>query len=270
MTAPVKSCVQDPIPPLASYEDLKKEEWYINVNREIRRLQWSLDGPLDKAVQVMRHAAYDPDDPPLNPSTAPEQTTTRLSLFEPKVSSVTIDVHCLAEWADVWSDMHLECDCLSFEDDPSDVDEEDDHSETRGGRGGYVTIRDFVTAAHLWLLGLRALILRAPRGDQLFNLDLLYEDPEPEPALQADTKLMVLVDGSLHSVGIDVLPESEWLIDSRTNPFPEQPCPPLPRRYTPPPPPDMTPVGGIDPSVERWNKERPPPRLLDAQVWPGV
>ncbi|KAK7941459.1 uncharacterized protein PG986_013846 [Apiospora aurea] len=139
-----------------------------------------------------------------------------------------------------------------------------------GGRGGYVTIRDFVTAAHPWLLGLQALILRAPRGVELFDLDLLYEDPESERSPPADTKLMVLVDGSLRTVGVDVMPESEWLVESKENPFPEQPCPSLPRRYAPPPPPDMTPVGGVDPSVERWNRERPPPGLLHAQVWPGV
>ncbi|KAK7941458.1 uncharacterized protein PG986_013845 [Apiospora aurea] len=77
MTAPVRSLddrlegVQNSIPPLASYEALKKDEWYINVNREIRRLQWSLDGPLDKAVRVMRHAYYDSDDPPPEPFYCP-------------------------------------------------------------------------------------------------------------------------------------------------------------------------------------------------------
>ncbi|KAK8054964.1 hypothetical protein PG993_000191 [Apiospora rasikravindrae] len=264
---------QDPIPPLASYEDLKNDQWYINVNREIRRLRWSLDGPLDKAVQVMRHAYYDPDDPAPEPFYCPRtdddekglernwHAVSELSLFEPRVSSVTIDVHCLAEWADYWSEMHLECDCIAFEDDPSDVDYNEDggHSNQRRstypcgatdpssrydvltvdasssveeGSHGYVTIRDFVTAAHPWLMGLRELILRAPRGEEIYDFDMLYEDPEP--SLPAETKLMALLDGGLHTIALDVMPEEEWLVESRTNPFTDHPA--LPRRYTPPPP----------------------------------
>ncbi|KAK8043762.1 hypothetical protein PG994_012600 [Apiospora phragmitis] len=129
-------------------------------------------------------------------------------------------------------------------------------TSVRRPRGGHVTIRDNVTAVHWWLMGLRE------------DLVLTAGDCERDTTLPSDTKLMVLVGNEPDTV--DVHPDKEWLVESRSNPFPEHPSPP--RRNPPPspPPPDTTPVGGIDPRVERWNRERPPPGLLDAHFWPGI
>ncbi|KAK8083976.1 hypothetical protein PG996_002757 [Apiospora saccharicola] len=90
MTTPAKYVVDDPpvedqnaIPPLASYEDLRADYWYPNMPREVRRLRWSLDGPLDKAVSVMHHAYYDPDDPPPEPFYQPQADNDDTTAPEP-------------------------------------------------------------------------------------------------------------------------------------------------------------------------------------------
>ncbi|KAK7923757.1 Pectin lyase fold/virulence factor [Apiospora marii] len=306
MATPATAVVDHPheegeniIPPLASYEDLENDYWNPRMNRDVRRLRWSLDGPIAQAVSVMHHAYYDPEDPPPEPfycSPANSDSdnegpgtwhaVSQPSLYEPKVSSVTVDVSCLHNWAGGWDELHMDCDTLLW-DEPSDEQLEDDDdqfslsssstcycgerppwrfydpltihaSSTVEEGGGYVTIRDYVTAAHPWLQGLRELILTALSPDITGDYDV-----------SADAKLMAMATG--FSRKIDVLPWPTWLEYSRYNPLPEHSSPP--RRYPPrprPPTPPFVPVGGIDLSIVESNRNRPPPGLRDAHIWPGV
>ncbi|KAK8043761.1 hypothetical protein PG994_012599 [Apiospora phragmitis] len=59
-------------PPEGGYP--RHDYWSCHVNRDIRRLRWSIDGPLDKAVLVMHSPHYNPDDLNLSPPTVPGRT----------------------------------------------------------------------------------------------------------------------------------------------------------------------------------------------------
>ncbi|KAK8100628.1 uncharacterized protein PG998_007974 [Apiospora kogelbergensis] len=232
----------------------------------------------------MRHAYYDPEDP------SPESfccsrtnengaetwhAVSQLSLSDPKASSVTIDVSCVSEWSDYWWELNLESDITS-PDFPS-LDDDDQspgpcpfcgqvwcgqgnpyanckltvHASTEGG---HVTIRDFVTNMHPRLTSMREDLLRT-----LGNWEL-------HAALPADTQFRVLVGGCNR---VDVVAVQQWLVESRSNLFPEHRSPPRRLYPSPSPPPDTTPVGGIDPRVERSNDKWMPPGLLDAHIWPS-
>ncbi|KAK8140024.1 hypothetical protein PG984_000090 [Apiospora sp. TS-2023a] len=98
--------------------------------------------------------------------------------------------------------------------------------------GGYVTIRDYVSALHPWLMSMRELILMA-LGDENNYVD------EVKP-LPIDTKLMVMADW--FSCDVSVLPAPEWFESNTSahNHFPEHPSPP--RRQLPSPPPPVIPA----------------------------
>lgn len=121
MIAPVGSAAEadsrrESIPTLDSFENLK-EDWYVNLNSETRRLRWLLDGSIENAVYVIRQAYYDPDDPPPEPFYCPLADETGLGtwhdlaqmpLYIPKVLSMKMGIHFLNDWAIDWEMKHYE------------------------------------------------------------------------------------------------------------------------------------------------------------------
>lgn len=127
------------------------------MNRELRRLLWSLYGHLDKAVALMHHAYHDPEDPPPEPF-----CRSRASSDSPSDNQGPETWHAVSG-DDDRSSLSSSSSCYCGEKPPwRTYDPLTIHaSSTVEARGGYVTIRDYVVAAHPWLQGLRELILTA-------------------------------------------------------------------------------------------------------------
>ncbi|KAH8698047.1 hypothetical protein GQ44DRAFT_633501 [Phaeosphaeriaceae sp. PMI808] len=174
------------------------------------RLYWTLNGPLTSAISVMDDKFYDPD-VPLEPyclQTEPSliwSSVAQSPLTEPKISSVTVGVEQLDDWEDQWMELHrehaipgLHSDEARFgplaDFDPDSDEEGPEHllrcchgdrprktkvSLTVNATEGFLTIHDYVSAVHPWLMGLYEKILQAS-GD--------LQDNVPLPS---DTRLMI-------------------------------------------------------------------------------
>jgi hypothetical protein len=275
---------------LPSFEDLRRAKKPCYRSKDVDRLYWTLDGPLDKAVSVMCHGYYDTKDPAPKPYCCNQKDTTsttqtgswhpisQSSIVEPKVSSVTVHVQCLSYWEDDWDASHIEHvdpfndpECFGPLPDNYGEDDYDDSEpppellrccgqEVPKGKdvgltvkaateGGFVTIHDFVTSVHPWLLSLRGDILQAS-GD--------LQDGTPLPA---DTELMVLVYGDK----VNVVTKKEGRNSKARNPFLDEYTPPLADPVDHVYAPDETPVGSVVPGIYTG----PLPRLLDSHHWPG-
>ncbi|KAK4246222.1 hypothetical protein C7999DRAFT_33355 [Corynascus novoguineensis] len=155
-----------------SYEARKDAGEVVQLSADVRRLRWSLNGPLATSVQ-----AAAADDGTITSWHAVAQSP----FTEPKVSSVTIKVDPLEHWEWQWLEQN--------EPYPNDPDgscavgerprDKDARLEVKAA-GEFLTIHDYVSAVHPWLMGLR--------GDLLAALALTaagQDDPLPP-----ETKLM--------------------------------------------------------------------------------
>jgi hypothetical protein len=131
------------------------------------------------------------------------------ALIESTVASITVESADLSNWASSWALLHME---------HADADTDDDNSGDENSSSGpclgcgelppreydtlvveasdkpYVTIHDYITAVHPWLMSLRQDILESRN---------VWDDEPPNP----DTKLMVCP-GAPHYVVIDT--EENW------------------------------------------------------------
>ncbi|KAL2016675.1 hypothetical protein VTK56DRAFT_3177 [Thermocarpiscus australiensis] len=144
----------------------------------------------------------------------------RQPISEPRVSSITVRVLELRDWEDTWEELHWEHNAEEFRCEAGVVAGEEVGDDDGGGGGGvaggdcrcgaakpvgmkdvsvvvtgtggvteggggggFVTVHDYVTAVHPWLMGLR--------GDILGALGTLNGDNAPLPA---ETELMVSCD----------------------------------------------------------------------------
>ncbi|KAI4915887.1 hypothetical protein J4E90_004333 [Alternaria incomplexa] len=196
-----------------AYEVYRDAQRPIGFSFDAQRLKWVLDGPLISAIEVMHDIKYDPNiaTEPYGDKTASTTTwhpVSQLPLTEPKISSVIVHIDSLEDWEVQWLEIHRFChDPEENGEDPeeflfgelsdynSDSDEEEEPHLLRCCRanrprkkgetllvkasGAYVTIHDYVSAVHPWLMDRREDIFGA-EGDLLKN----------EP-LAAGTKLMV-------------------------------------------------------------------------------
>lgn len=217
---------------------------FIPATKDAKRLYWALTGPLSTSIFVMPEPFYDPNAPlepyvrggssgadasdlhPVSPS----------PLTEPKIRSATVSVDVLDDWEKLWGETHD-----GHWDGPDD-DWEAEGSQVRFGMipgedpeyegfpgqehlrrccgvdrpldkaaklvveatGEFLTVHDFVSAVHPWLLGLRDDILAA------------YGDAVAGKPLPPGTKLMVShpKPGSLM-----VMPEERWKASRKKHPL---------------------------------------------------
>jgi hypothetical protein len=123
----------------------------------------------------------------------------RAPLTEPKISSVTVEVDPLELWEYNWLQQNE-----PFPDEPTGfgvVGEQPRDKEVRlevkAAPGEFLTVHDYVSAVHPWLMGLR--------GDILAALGL---EAQQDEALPADTRLMVAWFDPRYMTVVD---EEEWV-----------------------------------------------------------
>jgi hypothetical protein len=193
-----------------SFEVAYETHEQVMFTHDALRLYWTLNGPLASAISVMEDKFYDPDVPLdsycLQNEPSPSWSLVAQSpLTEPKISSVTVGVEQLDDWEDEWMELHrdhatpdsqsAEVQFGALADFDADSDEEGpEHllrccgadrprkqkaSLTVNAPGSFLTVHDYVSAVHPWLMSLREKILRAS-GNLQDNV-----------ALPSDTSLMI-------------------------------------------------------------------------------
>jgi hypothetical protein len=154
-----------------------------------KRLFWRLNGPLEGAIEVAPSEYYDPGaimEPYFGHDGAPHPVS-QASLLEPPISSVTVNIQCIESWELGWSDLHWHC---------RDANPSDEYPRREGPRpddetfepniylleccgqkrpwsydkqlqvtaqGDFLTVHEFVSAVHPWLMAMRDTILEALR-----------------------------------------------------------------------------------------------------------
>ena len=218
---------------LPSYEDLRKAGQFVDRSQAARRLCWAVNGPLTDAISVIEKPWIDQDtvaEPYYRHESAAGNASSwhpvsQCPYTEPKVSSVTVTVSPLNEWERQWFELHEEHTELDFPDlDPKEVvygslsnfdperDEEGlehllrccglDRPRDKRARlvvkatGAFVTVHDYVSTVHPWLMSLRE--------DCLAALGVF-----DEKSLPAETKLMVAWQGGPQEVAIRE--ETTWI-----------------------------------------------------------
>lgn len=172
----------------------------IGLSSDAKRLKWALEGPLHTAVEVMRSMKYDPN--VWQPGCVNDQLASDIPipLSDPKVSSVIVHIDQVEDWENQWLEIHRNChDPEDNGEDPEeflfgdlpDHDADSDEEEElhllrccRGDRprkkgatllvkatGAFLTIHDYLSVVHPWLLGRREDIFGA-EGDLMENVPL--------------------------------------------------------------------------------------------------
>ena len=158
-----------------------------------KRLFWTLQGrPLSTAISVMP-ADLNPDAPREAYGTQTLTGTTtwhpisQEAVTAPPVASLTVAEEYLGGWQDEWWTINME----GFDEDvqpaPEDVPPQFEPlvvTASSAAAGGFVTVHDFVSAVHPWLMGLREQILRARN----------VADDEYTPDADGDARLLVVAD----------------------------------------------------------------------------
>ncbi|KAI4640252.1 hypothetical protein J4E93_008457 [Alternaria ventricosa] len=196
-----------------AYEVYRESQQPVGLSLDAQRLKWALDGPLYSAIEVMQGIGYDANiaTEPYGDKTASNTTWHSVSqspLTEPKTSSVIVHIDILEDWEFQWLEMHRFChDPEKNGEDPdeflfgelqdysSDLDKEEEPHLLRCCRanrprkkcetllvkasGAFLTIHDYVSAVHPWLLRQREDIFGA-EGDLMKN-ESLVEDTKLMP-----------------------------------------------------------------------------------------
>ncbi|KAB5580277.1 hypothetical protein GE09DRAFT_1279224 [Coniochaeta sp. 2T2.1] len=208
-----EDAAEKPIPvQFLSYEE-QREKTYVLLTEEARRIRWRLNGPLSTAVSVMEHWQIDPDNAVFEPyhtndgETGPAGSWHPLSqspYTTPKVSSINIAVEALDEWINYWLERHEEHYFERAKPRFGPLPEDDSKTvvtteEREDGRfreaccgtdrpvnktadlvvkatGDFITIHDFLSAVHPYLMDRRADIVAAMREDQYRGNPVPAED----------------------------------------------------------------------------------------------
>lgn len=206
-------------PPYPTLNDLRAaQQTVVPSPNSGKLLFWPLDGPLDAAGVAVMASPTNPDArvPYFNQAAGEDgwHPISKLPISEPKVSSITVRVSELEDWEEMWYEMH--CDHADeggpegaeWDEDrlvrccgtarPADKDVSVVVTGTGGGENGhFVTVHDYLTTVHPWLIGLKSDILGA--------MGTLQGDDGP---LGQNTELMVNYDG-LASLMMEK--RSEWI-----------------------------------------------------------
>ncbi|KAK3380522.1 hypothetical protein B0T24DRAFT_615657 [Lasiosphaeria ovina] len=168
------------------------------LSQPAKRLYWTLQGPLSTAITVM------PLD--LNPD-APREAYFRQTLAgttwhpvsespitDPPVASLAVKETNLMDWRDSWWTVNQEG--LDETDEPEGEPPEFGPLFVRASNGEYVTVHDYVTAVHPWLMGQREQVLKARN---------MAEDDNYEP--EGNERLLLQLN---RPAEISVEDEDEW------------------------------------------------------------
>ncbi|KAK2776569.1 hypothetical protein CKAH01_12342 [Colletotrichum kahawae] len=143
-----------------------------------KRLFWTLNGPLETAIQVAPNQYYEPGnvmEPYFRPAAAglaPSwHPVSQESLMEPQVATITVRLECFDAWEDLWVELHRHC--TDTRTDPRRPRAKDVQLKVTasGGDGTFVTIHDYVSAVHPWIMDMREPLLDVlykVGGGQLF------------------------------------------------------------------------------------------------------
>lgn len=168
------------------------------------RICWNLQSPLETAISVMEGKYYVADaerEPYFNADTVGWHSISRSFVSEPKISSVTVSIDLLRSYADNWEEFHRGDSEPDWDNDPSRViwglllgfesmgvrllkccgEERPNMSSSLRVRasGEFLTIHDYVSQLHPWLM--------ERRQDLLGALTILNGGT----AVPAETELMV-------------------------------------------------------------------------------
>ncbi|KAF6828443.1 hypothetical protein CPLU01_08526 [Colletotrichum plurivorum] len=163
-----------------------------------KRLKWSLNGPLESAIQVAPNQYYEPGDifePYFRPDLEPElawHPVSQESLTQPPVQDAKVRIRCVDDWEELWVELNRYC--TNTKTDPRRPRTE--HIQLNVATSGeFLTIHEYVSAVHPWLMGLR--------GRLLHDLGMQTLDrPWPD-----DTDLVV---SSFGDAPLAVEKEEEW------------------------------------------------------------
>lgn len=171
-----------------------------------RRLLWTLQGPLSSSIFVLSEDR--------NPDGARElllrQTPAGVSWHpiarEPithiPVASLTVKETHLDEWRDEWYTINQEGFDEDVQPDPADFPPKFDPLVVRASSRDFVTVQDFVSAVHPWLMERRGEILRA--------MNVANEEYTPP----ASARLLV---SATRPEELSVEDEDEWMLALRWN-----------------------------------------------------
>ncbi|KAK5659395.1 hypothetical protein OQA88_1488 [Cercophora sp. LCS_1] len=222
---------------LPSYEEHLRAREEVKVSEGARRIRWALNGPLESAITIGRDYFLDPDEVPesyCRGSLGSSEDSlyeawhplSKSPLSEPKISSLQLTVHALHDWDTNWMENHDQHTDPDGTYDPADVlygplpdadkyEKEDAENhlliccglkrprgkkvqlKVEAGTEGFVTIRDFASVVHRYLMGRRAEIIEA-----------MNEDPgRAGKPFSSGTRLMVGWNAPNY---VDVHGEDEW------------------------------------------------------------
>ena len=169
-------------PPLPTYESLAAARQTVWPSPDFFRLRWRLSGPLSTHINVLA-SAVDATSPqtPYQPSPSTFHPISSSPLSDPPISSITVTINPLDEWAEAWGEAHHGDIGGNQEWDPQEEEEDSTTTSRRlirccgeerpgpgpsltvsasGGRP-FVTVHDYVMTVHPWLMGLDAEIRAA-------------------------------------------------------------------------------------------------------------
>ncbi|KAK1966747.1 hypothetical protein LY78DRAFT_35525 [Colletotrichum sublineola] len=151
-----------------------------------KRLYWTLNGPLESSIQVAPSHYYEPGDV-MEPYFRPGDTdsgpapswhpVSQESLMDPPVTAITVRVQCIDSWEELWVDLYR--DQIDTRTDPRRPRAQDVQLEVKTS-GAFLTVHEYVSIVHPWLMGLRERILDAQGRAEL------------HPPWPPETKLAVL------------------------------------------------------------------------------
>lgn len=202
------------------------------VSPDARRMRWSLNGPLETAITVARAHSFDPDEDPepyyqgLRDGLPIWHPISQSSISNRKISSLRIHVNPLDMWDYFWMEKHEMHTDPAGTYDPAVVrygpfadDDEDEKSDGEEhllvccwekrprGKGThvlvkatdeFVTIHDFLSVVHPYLMARRDEIIEA-----------MSNDPgRMNGPFVSETKLMVTLSSP---ASVNVKDEAEWL-----------------------------------------------------------
>ncbi|KAK2012467.1 hypothetical protein LZ32DRAFT_658750 [Colletotrichum eremochloae] len=127
-----------------------------------KRIFWTLNGPLESAIQVAPKPYYELGDtmePYFRPGPASSwHPVSQEYLMEPQVTSITARVQCLDDWEDLWVELNRKC----HDTKNHPLRPRAKHIQLKVTTSGeFLTIHEYVSAVHPWLMGMREKILYA-------------------------------------------------------------------------------------------------------------
>ncbi|KAI1452080.1 hypothetical protein F4805DRAFT_55120 [Annulohypoxylon moriforme] len=219
---------------LPSFDVLRDANNPPDLSPEMQRVFWTIDGPLSESIWIMESCHNTDSLEPYFKADDPKERwhpVSQAPLTDPKVSSITVRVYELDKWEDDWYDFHREHsdpnggneqfdengDLMVRWGELLDYDEEKDEegkpehllmccgtTRPRGKAGSmavkpttgdFITVHDYLSTLHPWLLG--------KRDDILALMGLFDDKPLPQ-----ETKLMV---GYEMGDSLTVYDRAEWI-----------------------------------------------------------